>query len=134
RQREVAADRAGGGVSRVRRADRRAGDSDRALALEGQRQGRPRRDERDQLAEERLLGVLGVVLLGQRAVDRYEPRLPHNEPAPLEAAEDLACEPARQRVRLDQNQGPLDRQTARSLRAFAARRREGLRLAELDRS
>ena len=41
-------------------------DRDRALALEHERERRRRGDEVDELAEERLLAVLGVVLLGER--------------------------------------------------------------------
>src|SRR5262252_5764436 len=40
---------------------------DRALALDDERPGRPRGDELDELAEERLLAVLGVVLLPELA-------------------------------------------------------------------
>src|SRR6478736_8042091 len=69
REREVAADRAWLGVGRVRRADRLAHRRDRALPLDDERKCRRRRDELDELAEERLLRVLGVVLLGQLAID-----------------------------------------------------------------
>ena len=94
REREVAADRARRGVGRVRRAHRRADDGDRPLALEHERQRRRRGDEVDELAEERLLGVLGVVLSGQLAVDLDEPRAARTvEPARLEAADDLAGQP-----------------------------------------
>jgi hypothetical protein len=61
RERKIAADRAGCGVGRVRRSDRRPDDRDRGFALDGERQGGPGRNELDQLAEERLLRVLGVV-------------------------------------------------------------------------
>src|SRR5256885_5026320 len=62
------------------------------------------------------------LLLGQRAVDLDEPRLPQHQPALLETAEDLAGEPARHRVRLDQDQSPLDRQTAQIGRASCRER------------
>ena len=75
REREVAADRPGRRLGRVRRAHRRADDRDRRLALERERERRRRGDELDQLAEERLLGVLGVVRLGELAVDLDEPRV-----------------------------------------------------------
>ena len=67
RERELAAERAGVGVGRVRRADRLARGRDRALALEHERERRPRGDEVDELAEERLLAVLGVVRLAELA-------------------------------------------------------------------
>ena len=59
---EVAADRAGGGLDRVGRADQLAGGGDGLDALEDRRDERAAGDEGDELAEERLLGVLGVVL------------------------------------------------------------------------
>ena len=54
-------------VGRVRRADRLAARRDRALALEHERERRARGDEVDELAEERLLAVLGVVRLAELA-------------------------------------------------------------------
>ena len=57
-----------------------------------ERQRRRRSDELDQLAEERLLGVLRVVLLGEVAVDLDESRLARRQAAPLEAREDLPGE------------------------------------------
>ena len=74
REREVAADRARRGVLRVRGAHRRADDRDRRLALDDERERRRRGDEGDQLAEERLLAMLGVVAARQGAVDRDELR------------------------------------------------------------
>src|SRR5437016_6990113 len=72
REREIAADRSGRGVRGIRRAHRRPDDRDRRLALEHEHQRRCRGDELDQLAEERLLLVLGVVLLGEFAIDGQE--------------------------------------------------------------
>ncbi len=60
-ERVVAADRAGGGLERVGRADELARGDDRLVALEDDRDERRRGDELDELAEERALGVLGVV-------------------------------------------------------------------------
>ena len=62
-----AAQRARVGVGGVRRADRLAARRDRALALEHERERRARGDEVDELAEERLLLVLGVVRLADLA-------------------------------------------------------------------
>ena len=67
-ERVVAADRAGRRVERVRRAHHRAHGGDRARPLERERDQRARGDEVDELAEERPRGVLGVVLLGDRAL------------------------------------------------------------------
>ena len=58
---------AGIGVGGVRRADRLAAGRDRALAFEHERERRPGGDEVDELAEERLLAVLGVVRLAELA-------------------------------------------------------------------
>src|SRR5918912_168929 len=62
REGEVAADRPGRRVGRVRRTHRRPHRLDGTLAFDDEGQRRPRRDEVDELAEERLLGVLSVVL------------------------------------------------------------------------
>jgi hypothetical protein len=88
-------------------------DRDRRLALERQRERRRRRDELDQLAEEGLLGVLGVVLLRQLAVDLNEAGIAELEAAPLEAREDLAGQLALHGVGLDQHQRPFDRHLRR---------------------
>ena len=65
---EVAADRAGLGLDRVGGADQLAGRLDGLDALEHAGDERAAGDERDELAEERLVGVLGVVLVGDRLV------------------------------------------------------------------
>src|SRR5918995_1027801 len=59
--REIAADRAGSGLERVGRADHLARRGDGVCAFEHHRDEGTAGDERDQLAEERLLGVLRVV-------------------------------------------------------------------------
>src|SRR3989304_3095662 len=59
---EVATDRPGRGGRRVRRPHHRAPDVDRALALQTGDDDRSRGDEVHQLAEERLLAMLAVVL------------------------------------------------------------------------
>src|SRR6187431_3238563 len=104
REREVAADRPRSGVGRIRRAHRRPDHADRGLALDDEGQRRRRGDELDQLAEERLLAVLGVVLLRERAVDEHELRAAQREAASLEPAEDLAGELPLDRVWLDQDE------------------------------
>ena len=60
---EVTADRAGLGFDRVGRADQLTGGLDGLDALEHDRDERAAGDELDELAEERALGVLGVVLM-----------------------------------------------------------------------
>ena len=67
---EVPADQAGGGLDRVGGTDQLAGGRDRFGSLEDDRDQRSAGDEVDELAEERLLGVLGVVLVGDRLVGR----------------------------------------------------------------
>ena len=64
RRGELLADRALGGVGRVRRADDLAPLRDGVLALEHERDARRARHELGQLAEERALGVDGVEALG----------------------------------------------------------------------
>src|SRR3712207_223873 len=68
---EVAADRAGRGLERVRRADDLAGGLHGLVALEDHGDERAARDEVDELAEERLALVLGVVLLGELLGDGH---------------------------------------------------------------
>ena len=72
---------------------------------------RPRRagrDEVDELAEERLLAVLGVVLLAELAARGEELALADLEAARLDPAEDLGGEPAAHRVGLDEDECLLD--------------------------
>src|SRR6187401_425290 len=106
RKREVAANRARRRVGGVGGTHGRPHGRDRALALEHERERRRRGDEIDELAEERLLPVLRVVLFGELAVDGEELGGAHLQPAPLEAAEDLAGERALDRVGLDQDECP----------------------------
>src|SRR4051794_4782882 len=108
-QREIAADRAGSGLERVRGADHLTRGLDGLVALEDQRDERARGDEVDKLTEERLALVLGVVLPGRRLVQRRVRQRDDAQPLALEAGEDLAGQPARQRIRLDQDQGPVHR-------------------------
>ena len=85
RERELAAQRSGVGVGGVRRADRLARGRDRALALEDERERRAGGDEVDELAEERLLAVLGVVRLPELAESRRTSRAARSfSAAPLE--------------------------------------------------
>src|SRR5439155_1859651 len=90
---QVAANRARLRVGRIRRADRLAQRRDRALALDDERQRRPGGDELHELAEERLLAVLGVVGFPQRAIDVDELAGAQHEAAAFDAREDLAGKP-----------------------------------------
>ncbi len=66
---------------------------------------RAARDELDELAEERLLGVLGVVLVCGRLVGGDELQRLDSKAFALEAGEDLAREGALESVGLDEDQG-----------------------------
>src|SRR4051812_13927675 len=105
----VAADRPGRRLHRVRRADDLAGGDDGLLALEDHRDERPARDELDELAEERLALVLGVVALGEVLVDGHVLERDDAQALALEAGDDLAGQAARERVGLDEDQGPVHR-------------------------
>src|SRR6202042_999729 len=74
--------------------------------LEDDRDQRAAGDEADQLTEERLLAVLGVVLVGDR-LGRGQ-RLEGGDPQPLalEAGDHLTSQGALEGVRLDEYQGP----------------------------
>ena len=65
----------------------------------------PAGDELEQPLVERLALVLGVVLLGQLAVDRAQLQRDEVEPLALDPGEDLADQPAPDAVGLDQDQG-----------------------------
>src|SRR5215472_12899245 len=104
---EIAADRPRCGIRRIGGADRRAHRRDRSFALDDERPGRPRGDERYELAEKRLLLVLCVVRLPQLTAGGDELPVADLEAARLDAPEDLAGEPALYRVGLDQDQAAL---------------------------
>src|SRR5262249_20184140 len=104
REREVATDRPWSGVGGVCRADRSPHGRDRAFPFDHESPRRAGSDELDELAEEGLLAVLGVVLLTELAARGDEPRLPDLEAARLDPPEDLAGEAALHRVRLDEDE------------------------------
>src|SRR5512146_3580607 len=108
RERVVAADAAGRRLCGVRRADRRAAGRDRALAFEHECERRPGGDEVDELAEERLLLVLGVMGLAELATRDDKPGSPKLQAATLEARDDLADEVALDRVGLREDQRAFD--------------------------
>ena len=107
---------------------------DRALALEHERERRPGGDEVDELAEERLRLVLGVVLFRERAVDRQQARGAQPEAAALEARDDLARERASHRVGLREDQRLLDGHGARVYCDDEERRRRRGRASTTGRS
>src|SRR5581483_6528723 len=76
--------------------------------LEHKGERRPGGDEVDELAEERLLLVLGVVRLSELAARGHEAGGAQLQPAPLEGREDLTGEVALDGVRLREDQGLLD--------------------------
>src|SRR5258708_15882811 len=102
--REVAANRAGGRLQGVGRADQLPRRPDGVGALEPHRQDRARGDEVDELPEERPLGVLGVVLLGKLPRDRHVAKGDDLQPLALEAGDDLAAERTGEGVGLYEDQ------------------------------
>ena len=102
--REVAADRAGRRVGGMGRAHHRADAGDRVLAADGEGEHGAGGDERDELAEERLALVLGVVLLCERPGDLQEAGAAQVVAATLETGDDLAAEAAPDAVRLHEDE------------------------------
>src|ERR1700749_1866991 len=105
-EREIAADRAGRGLDRVGGADHLPGRFHRFGTLQHHRHQGAAGDEGDELAEEGLVGVLGVVLVGGLLADAH--RLQGGDPQPLalEAGDHFTGEGAFEGVRLDEDQGP----------------------------
>src|SRR5262245_24448376 len=114
---EVAADRAGRGIRGVGRAHHRPPDADGPLALEADDHHRSRGDERDELAEERLVAVLAVVLLGERAVDRERADLGDAQALVLRATQHLTHQTAPNAVRLHDEQRRFDSHLQESSRS-----------------
>src|SRR5215211_2476309 len=104
-QGQVPAEGTGGGVGGVGRAHEGTHRLDGALAPNPHRDDGGRGDELDQLLEEGLLAVLGVVLLGEFAAHIHEPEGADVEALVLYAADDLADEPATDAITLHQHQG-----------------------------
>src|SRR5215217_4969496 len=104
---EVAADRPGGRLDRVRGADHLARRLHSLVSLQDEGNERAARDEVHELAEERALAVLGIVLLGEVALDGHVLHGGNRQSLALEAGDDLAGEPALECVWLHQDQGPV---------------------------
>ena len=85
--REVTAQRAGRRLARVRRAHERAHDLERFGAFDHHRDERAAGDERDEIVEERLAVVLGVVLLRRRLVELAQLERDELQAFALEAAD-----------------------------------------------
>ena len=79
----------------------------RVLSLQHEGQRRAGGDEAHELAEERLLRVLGVVPLGKLSIDVEQLRRANHEAASLEAPDDLAEQAALHGVGLDEDERPL---------------------------
>ena len=75
-----------------------------SFALEHHRDDRAGGDEVDELAEERPLGVLGVVALGQLAGDGHVAQRDDLQALALEAGDDLAAQGAGEGVGLYEDQ------------------------------
>src|SRR5262245_60978143 len=105
-EREVATDRARCGFARVRGAHEPAHDLPRVrTTLDDHRDERPARDERDEVAEERLLAVLLVVTTRELGVEGALLHRDDGEALALQTADDLTDETAFHRVRLAEDQG-----------------------------
>src|SRR3712207_4220474 len=102
---EVAADGAGGGLDRVGGAGQRAERLDRPRALDDEREQRAAGDELDQRAEERLLAVLAVVLLGDVAGQGAQLGGDQPQALGLQARDHLADQATGDAVGLDEDQG-----------------------------
>src|SRR5918997_400509 len=101
-QGQVAANGAWGGLGGVGCAHKPAHDLYSALALHPHGDDRGRGYELHQLLEERLLAVLGVVLLGQLAAHLYEPQGTDVQALGLDAAYDLPDQAAAHAITFDQ--------------------------------
>jgi hypothetical protein len=83
----------------------RSHDADRVGAFQRQGHERRRRDEVDEAAEERLLPMGGVVLLGEAALDVHELHPDELESALLVPGEDAAGQLALDAVGLHEDEG-----------------------------
>src|SRR6266581_3094820 len=109
RQREIPANCAGLRFRGVRLAHHLPDRGDGAVPLQDHRDDGSRRDVRHERFEERLALVLGVVRLreGPRDADHLEGD--ELQPPTLESCDDLADQTAVHRVRLEQDEGAVDR-------------------------
>ena len=106
-QRQVAPDGARRGLAPVGGTGERPHDLDRLVPGHDHRHQRAAGHELLERRIERLLQVLGVVLVGQRRVHPAQHHRVDGEPLALEPPDHLADQPAAHRVRLDQHQRTL---------------------------
>ena len=105
-EREVAADRAGRGLAWVRRSHEQAHHLPGVrTTLDHHRDERAPGDERDEIAEERLVAVLLVVPARELLVDLAQLERDDREPLALEATDDLADEAALDGIGLAEDEG-----------------------------
>jgi hypothetical protein len=122
---KVSADRAWRSFDRVCCADHLPRRVNCLLTFEHQRDNRPARYELDQLTEERLFGMLGVVSLGELTINGHLFERGDAQALALEARDDLTGEASFEAIGLDQDQGLVDRAQG-DLRACSLRRSEDL--------
>ncbi len=103
----VATDRAGRGLQRIGGADHLTRRLHGAASLQDHRDKRARGDECHQLAEERALGVLGVVALGELGGHRHVRQRGDTKALALEASDDLAGQAPREGVGLYEDECSL---------------------------
>ena len=104
---QVAPDRARSGLAAVGDARHLAHDAHRVDPLPTLRHDRKARHELGDARIERLVDVVGVVLGEQGGVEPHHLAADEQQALALEPRRDLADQPARERVGLDQNQGPF---------------------------
>src|SRR4051794_2948461 len=114
----VPADRSRGCLEGVGGADHLTGGHHGLITLEHGGHQRAAGNEVHEICEERLVGVLGVVALGQVALHPHLLESHDPQPLALEAADHLARERTRECVRLDQDQRSLHWLTRRPPRAW----------------
>ena len=102
---ELAPDRAGVRLRRIGGADHLARRLDCVRPLEHHRDQLTASDELDELTEERLVGVLLVVDVGDVLIGPHQLEGDEAEPLALEAGDDLASETALECVGFDEDQG-----------------------------
>src|SRR5271154_515910 len=120
---EIAADSAGRGLlHRVGCAGQLPHRRDRPWALHDRRHQRSRRDELEQVREERLAVMFGVVLAGQLVADNTHFQRRDGKAFAFDPADDLADQASLYPIGLDQQEGPVSHQrhSSSSLRSASS--------------
>ena len=99
--REIASDRSGSGILDLGGSAESAKLGDGALALDDHGHDRPGGNEVDELGEEALLAVLGIVALGETPRNGHHPERDDPEPLALDPRDDLAGQAPLQDARLE---------------------------------